>query len=197
MHLLDLSSWWQSIPGFEKIFWAIALLFTLLFVVQTVLSFAMGDGDVATGDADAAIGHDEGIGYGFFTIKNFIAFFTIFGWTGLALIRGNISKGVTIGVALLAGLAVVAIMVLLFRSMSRLKEDGTRNISNAINKIGETYLFIPAQRAGFGKVHIKIQGSLQELQAITDDADTIPTGKLVRVTGVVNSNVLIVTTQLS
>jgi len=197
MHLLDLSSWWQSIPGFEKIFWAIALLFTLLFVVQTVLSFAMGDGDVATGDADMAVGHDEGIGYGFFTIKNFIAFFTIFGWTGLALIRGNISKGVTIGVALLAGLAVVAIMVLLFRSMSKLKEDGTRNINNAIDKIGETYLFIPGQRTGFGKVHIKIQGTLQELQAVTDDADTIPTGKLVRVTGVVNSNVLIVTTQLS
>ncbi len=105
-------------------------------------------------------------------------------------------KGITIGAALVAGALMVAIMAFLLRGMSRLKHSGTLEISNALNKIGETYLFIPAKRNGYGKVHIKVQGSLQELQAITDDETDIPTGKLVKVTQVVNSNILVVSASL-
>lgn len=197
MYMLDLSSWWQSLAGFEKIFWGIALFFSLLFVIQTVFSFVAGDGDESFGDSDAAIGDDDGMGHGFFTIKNFIAFFTIFGWTGIALIKGNVNKTLTVGVAFAAGLAVVFLMVLLFRSMSKLRASGTLEIKNALNQVAETYLFIPASRSGIGKVHIRIQGSLREMNAITDDGADIPTGKLVRVTGIVNDNVLLVTSQIS
>lgn len=197
MTLLDLSSWWQSMPGFEKMFWVFALLFSLLFVIQTVFSFVAGDGDEAMGDSDVSIGEDHGIDAGYFTIKNFIAFFTIFGWTGIALIKGNVNKGLTITVAVVAGALVVFLMVLLFRSMSRLRASGTLELENAIQKIGETYLFIPAGRTGMGKVHIRVQGSLRELSAMTDDEVEIATGKLVKVTGIINGNILLVTTQLS
>lgn len=197
MKLLDLSSWWQSLPAFEKIFWGFAIVFTLLFLIQTIVSFAAGDGDVTTGDADMAVDHDGGIDYGFFTIKNFIAFFTIFGWTGIALSKGDVSKPITIVVALLAGLAVVSVMVLIMRSMNRLRQSGTFQISQSLHKTAETYLFIPAARNGFGKVHIRVQGSLRELKAVTDDTGDIPTGKLVKVTGIIDENILLVTSQLS
>lgn len=197
MIFLDISSWWQAMTGFEKIFWVIALLFSLLFLIQTVLSFAGGDGSDSMGDSDMSIDHDGGIDQGFFTIKNLIAFFTIFGWTGIAMINGGMSKGVTIGVALAAGIAVVLMMMFLFRSMSKLKQSGTLQIKNAVGVVAETYLVIPSARNGFGKVHIKIQGSLHELQAITDDANDIATGRLVKVTGIVNDSILLVTSQLS
>lgn len=182
---------------FEKIFWVIAILFSLLFLIQAILSFTGGDGDAATGEADVSIDHDAGVGYQFFTIKNLIAFFTVFGWTGIACIRGDMSKVFTIGAAFVAGTLMMVLMAFLFRSMSRLKHSGTLQISNALNKIGETYLFIPAQRNGFGKVHVKVQGSLQELQAITDDEKDIPTGKLVKVVEILNNNILIVSSNLS
>lgn len=197
MNLLDISSWWQSLVMFEKIFWVFALLFSFLFVIQLIMAFAGGDGDLAAGDADDYIGHDDGIGYQFFTIKNLIAFFTVFGWTGIACIKGGMSKGLTIGIALLAGSIMVVMMAFLFRSMSRLKQSGTLQMKNAIGLIAETYLFIPARREGFGKIHIKVQGSLHELQAITDDTEKIPTGKLVKVVGIVNDSVLLVTSNLS
>jgi hypothetical protein len=197
MRLLDISSWWQATPFFEKTFWIIAILFTLLFLVQAILSFTSGDGDSAMGDADVSIDHDAGVGYQFFTIKNLIAFFTVFGWTGIACIRGDMNKGTTIAAALIAGTLMMVMMALVFRSMSRLKHSGTLQISNALNKIGETYLFIPAQRNGYGKVHIKVQGSLQELQAITDDEKDIPTGKLVKVVEILNNSILIVSSNLS
>ncbi len=195
MLLLDISSWWQSIPLFEKIFWVIALLFSSMFLIQAILSFTAGDGDISAGDADASIGHDDGIGYQFFTIKNMIAFFTIFGWAGIASIQGGFSKTTTIIIALVAGSLMVVMMAILFRSMSKLKQSGTLMIKNAIGLVGETYLFIPGNRAGFGKVHLRVQGSLQELQAITDDDQQIATGKLVKVIDVLNDSILIVTSK--
>jgi hypothetical protein len=88
-------------------------------------------------------------------------------------------------------------MAFLFRGMSKLKQSGTLQTKNAIGLIAETYLFIPAKRGGFGKVHIRVQGSLHELQALTDDEEQIPTGKLVKVINVVSDSVLIVTSNLS
>ncbi|HEX7845673.1 MAG TPA: hypothetical protein VF476_07690, partial [Chitinophagaceae bacterium] len=84
MIFLDISSWWQALNSIEKIFWVVALLFSALFLIQLVLSFITGDGDPSTGDADDYVGGDDGTGHQFFTIKNMIAFFTIFGWTGIA-----------------------------------------------------------------------------------------------------------------
>ena len=196
MDIAGISTWWQSLASIEKIFWAIALLFSLLFLVQTLLSFIGGDGAEAGGDADASISGDDGAGHQFFTIKNLIAFFTIFGWTGIACLKGGLNQGVSIGLAVLAGSIVVVIMAILFKSMNRLKQSGTLQTKNAIGLIAETYLLIPASREGFGKVHVKVQGSLHELQAMTDDMQPIPTGKLVKVTDVMNESILLVSTQL-
>jgi hypothetical protein len=197
MVLLDISSWWQSMAVFEKTFWVFALLFSLLFLLQLILSFAGGDGDMSAGDADEYVGGDDGIGYQFFTIKNLVGFFTIFGWTGIALIKGGMGKGAVIGLAVLAGSLMVVMMAFLFRSMNKLRQSGTLQIKNAVGLIAETYLFIPAKRGGFGKVHIKVQGSLHELQAITDDEEQVATGKLVKVVGTINDSILLVTSNLS
>ncbi|HEV7782995.1 MAG TPA: hypothetical protein VGO58_17085 [Chitinophagaceae bacterium] len=197
MTFLDISSWWQALPSFEKTFWVIALLFSLLFLIQVVLSFTGGDHGDAGGDADATVGSDDGTGHQFFTIKNMIAFFTIFGWTGIACIKGGMGAAASIGIAVGAGSVVVVIMALLFRGMNKLKQSGTLQTKNAVGVVAETYLFIPAKRGGFGKIHIRVQGSLHELQAITDDEEQIPTGKLVKVTGTVNDSVLLVTSNLS
>lgn len=197
MLFLDISSWWQSLGSFEKTFWVIALFFSLLFLIQLVMSFISTDGDVSGGDADEYVGGDHGIGHQFFTIKNLIAFFTIFGWTGIAAIKGNMGTAATIGLAVLAGSLVVLMMMFLFRSMSKLRQSGTLQMKNAVGGIAETYLFIPPKRGGFGKVHIKVQGSLHELQAITDDEEQIATGKLVKILSVVNDSVLLVTSNLS
>lgn len=197
LELLDISSWWQSLDSFEQILWGIALLFSLFFLIQTILSFAGGDADTAGGDADVSIGDDHGTGHQFFTIKNLIAFFTIFAWTALACYKGGMNKGVSIVIGFAAGSLMVVMMGLLFKSMNKLKQSGTLQMKNAIGMIAETYLFIPASRNGFGKIHIKVQGSLHELQAITDDAEQIATGRLVKVTGVINDSVLLVTANLS
>lgn len=192
LQLMTISSWWQTLPGFDKIFWSIALIFSFLFLVQTIFSFAAGDGDTAYGDADLATESDHGIGYGFLTIKNFIAFFTIFGWTGVALSGSDLPKIAVIGLAFVGGCAIVAMMVVLMRSMSKLKQSGTLQIENAVGKTATVYLRIPAARQGTGKITINLQGTQREMSAVTDDPADISTGSFVMVKEVLGDNILAV-----
>jgi hypothetical protein len=196
--ILDITSWWQGLEVFEKILWAIALLFSALFLLQTLFSFAGGGGDHdAIGSSDDFTHGDHGIGYQFFTIKNMIAFFTLFGWVGIAAYNGGIGKGFSIVLALAGGALMVVLMAILLRNVDRLKHSGTLQIKNALNQVGDVYLFIPAKRKGKGKVQIKIQGSLHELDAITDDTKDIATGSLIKVTGYIEESLLLVTANFS
>jgi hypothetical protein len=191
--LLSISTWWQHLETFEKILWTIALVFSSLYFLQSVLSLSGGDTDHTAGDADSSIAHDDGVDYQFFTIKNMIAFFTMFGWVGIASHYSGMSKTITILLALAGGTIIVLLMLLILKNMSRLRHNGALQLQNAINQTGTTYLFIPAKRGGVGKVHIKVQGTLQELQAMTDDEAEITTGALIRVKNIINDRILLVT----
>lgn len=193
--LLDINTWWMGMDLFEKILWVIAILFSAFFLFQTVLSMFGGDADAtdAMGDADDYIGDDGGIGYQFFTIKNMVAFFTMFGWVGIAAYNSGLSKGVAVLLGLTGGVIMVALMIILLRNVGKLKYSGTMQIQNALNQVANVYLFIPAQRKGMGKVHVRVQGSLHELDAVTDDATDIATGSIVTVTGIVGDGLLLVT----
>ena len=77
--------------------------------------------------------------------------------------------------------------------MSKLADDGTIDSSKAVGGTGDVYLFIPAKRAGQGKIQIKVQGRLVEYQAVTDDEADIPTGSVIRVISMLSDKVFIVT----
>jgi len=193
MVLLSFETWWQAMELAEKIYWCIAIPFSIVFIIQLVLTFIGGDFDDAgsTGDADASIDADEGIGFQFISIKNISGFFTIFSWTGIAAINAGKSMPFTIIVSVLAGLAMMTLMATLIYYMGKLSEDGTLKLNNAIGKLGTAYLKIPAQRKGMGKVQIKVQG-YRTLDAITDDMEDIPTGAVVDVVDIINDEILLV-----
>lgn len=191
--MTDIHSWWQALDPLNKAFWSIALLFSLFFLVQTVLTFIGGDADGGE-DMD---GFDGDMGHQFFTIKNLIAFFTLFGWAGLAALNNGLTPFVAVLIGAVAGVAMVLLMMLLMRKAAQMRHSGTLDINNAVGLTGQAYLPIPAARGGNGKVHIRVQGSLKELDAITDDTTTIATGSLVQVRHIINGRLLLVTTTLS
>lgn len=190
----NILDWYLNLEGFELILWSIALFFSFLFLIQTVLSF-IGGGD-AFDDTDVFSGHDDGAGYQFFTVKNLIAFFTMFGWAGLAAYKGGLSNGWVTVIALASGISMVLLMYGLMHRTAQMRNDGTLQMKNAINQVGETYLRIPAQRSGMGKVQVQVQGRLMELDAMTDDAADIATGKPIQVINLLNNRILLVTSNL-
>jgi hypothetical protein len=191
--LLSISESWQGLELIEKIYWCFAIPFSLLFVIQMILTFFVGDVDAveAEGDADASIEDDAGIDFQFLTLKNLIAFFTIFGWTGIACLAGDMKIMSAIFISIFAGLIMMAIMASIVYFMGKLADSGTLNLNNAKGKVASVYLRIPPKREGTGKVQVKVQG-LQTLDAMTDNEEEIKTGALVEIVDVINDDILLV-----
>ncbi|MCY1635174.1 MULTISPECIES: hypothetical protein [Marinifilum] len=189
--ILQISDWWSTMDMVEKIFWGISVPFSVLFLIQMVMTFLGGDVDDVAADGDADVSGDTGIDFQFLTLKNLIAFFTIFGWTGIICVHIGFGPFISTFIATIAGLIMMVIMASILYFMGKLTEEGTLNLNNAIGKIGNVYLTIPANRKGMGKVQIQVQG-LQTLDAITDAEKDIKTGAVVEVIEILNDQILVV-----
>jgi hypothetical protein len=185
------SDWWNGLSLVLKIYWGIAIPFTVFFVLQLILSFFGGDSPDDLPDTE--VNADHGIGLQFFTLKNLIGFFTIFGWTGIACIDAGLTVAMSMVFSTIAGLMMMGVMAGLFYLLMKASADGTMKFDKAIGQVGEVYLTIQSKRSGLGKVQVKVMGSLRTLDAMTDDDSDIPTGKIVTVSSIAGDNILIVT----
>lgn len=189
---------WSEISVFEQAFWIIAIPATVFFLLLLVLTIFGGDTDADVDvdtDVDGDIADGDSIPFQFISLKNIVAFFTVFGWSGIGFISMGLGPGQVILFSTLCGLAMMILMASLFYFMSKLAENGTLRMGNAIGKLGEVYLVIPAKRGGMGKVQLNVQGSLRTLDAITDDEETIPTSSIVQVLNVIDDHILLVQKQ--
>lgn len=181
--------WFSNLEPGIKVYWVIAIVSSIVFVVQTILSFVgIGDFDVdmdlSGGDALDASGFSD-----LLSMRNAINFLLGFGWAGVCF-YDKISSGFLLCViAVLVGLAFVAMFVYVFKKMMKLESNGAYDINTATGKTCDVYLRIPGNRSGTGKVQISFNGSVQELDAMTD-GEEIPTGTKVTVVEVVNNNIL-------
>ncbi len=185
---------WQEATTMEQVLWVMALVGSIFFLIQLVLTFFGGDSDM-DGDADADVSADDGAGHQMFTLKNLVTFFTLFGWTSLACLSVGLSPLLSIVLGAAAGTLMVVLMMYLFSRLTALKHSGTLQLKNAIGLTGRAYLPIPALRAGLGKVHVRVQGGLKELDAIQAGPEIIPTGAIVHVVDIIDERILLVSTE--
>jgi hypothetical protein len=71
----------------------------------------------------------------------------------------------------------------------KLSTDKTFHLDEALGLIADTYLRIPGEKKGTGKVMVSVRGSVHEIEAMTE-GETIPTGSKVRITKVIGSELL-------
>ena len=189
-----MEEFFEGMSTLEQTYWGIALLGSVVFLIIFILTFIGGGDSDMEADASDFEADDGGVGFQFFTFKNIVAFFTIFGWTGVTCIDNDLSTGLTLILSIIAGLLMMVLTSSLFFWMHKLAESGTLKMKNAIGVIGEVYLPIGAKRSKMGKVQIKVQGSLRELEAITDNEEELKTGTMVKVTKIVSAELLLVET---
>lgn len=187
---------WASLSLFEQVFWVIAIPATLIFVILLILTIFGSDTDTdVDSDVDGNLADGDSIPFQFISMKNIVAFFAVFGWSGIGFINAGFVAWLVIILAIICGLIMMAAMAALFYFMSRLAESGTLKMKNAIGRLGEVYLVIPANRKGFGKVQLSVQGSLRTLDAITDEPEPIPTSAIIEVLEVIDEQILLVKKQ--
>lgn len=185
MLLLDIPSWWQELDTPEKLYWVIALLFSVLFAGQTILSLLHRDEEKNVYQPQII------------SLRNLTAFFCVAGWTGIAFLAAAFSPVTSTLLAIATGMLAVVLVWFLQRSLQRVKASPDFDILQSIGKIGEVNVPVPGNLQGQGEVRIKVQGALRELPAISADEQTIAAGKLVKVLSVHNVNTLVVTTHLA
>ena len=190
--LLAISNgWWEGLTGAGQAFWGISIVFSVLFVIQFVLSLIGVDFDLdMDGDVDTDFGMDAD--FSLFSIRSIIAFFTFFGWTGVLVLGAGFGVWTAIISASLSGFLAMVIVGYMMYKFTKFDESGTFNPNSAINHIGEVYLFIPPAKAGYGKIHLKMKSGLKEMDAVTDEAHEIPTGAKIKVIEVLDDNLLLV-----
>ncbi len=188
-----MEEWFTALTLFEKIYWVVALIASAILVILLILTLLGGDAeDMDAGDVDADVEGDYGIGFQFLSFKNLMGFLTIFGWSGIACLDGGLSKGLTVLISVVCGLLMMFAMASLFYYLGKLQSSGTLRLKSALNQVGEVYLTIGAGRSKIGKVSITVQGTLRELEALTDEEKDLVLGNVVRVKDITENGILIV-----
>ena len=189
-----MAAWWASLSILSKILWGVTLAASFVFIIQSILTFIGADVDGASDfDVDPSdMGTDLDGGINLYTFRNFINFILGFGWTAILLKDSVQSKAVLLIVSALVGIGLVAIVMFLFRALSKMQQSGNIDVNKcAVGCTGKVYLTIPAERGGEGKVQITISNAVREYIALTD-GDEIKTGTPIKVIEVINDSTLLV-----
>ena len=193
-----IATWWADLSPVMKLLWGVTLTATLVFVIQTVMTFLGADADSADFDVDVDTSMDGSdlsnidSGANLYTFRNFVNFFLGFGWTAIILQPSVKSTAVLVIISVLVGIALVALVMYMFKWLYSMQQSGNINVYKAaVGCQGKCYLRIPGERAGEGKVQITIQGAVREYNAVTD-GDEIKTGTSVKVVEAIDGNTLLV-----
>lgn len=193
-----IATWWDSLDLLMKVLWGITLSASLIFVIQSIMTFVgLGggdggfDGDFSTDFNDlSTLEADPGMNL--YTFRNLVNFLLGFGWTAILLRDRIASLAWLMVLSVLVGIALVAVVMYLFKWLNGMQQSGNIDVfRSAVGCQGRVYLTIPAERQGEGQVQITISGSVREYNAVTD-GDEIKTGTPIKVVEALNSNTLVV-----
>ena len=154
-----IATWWADLSPVMKLLWGVTLTATLIFIIQTVMTFLGADADSTDFDMDVDTSMDGSdlsnidSGANLYTFRNFVNFFLGFGWTAIILQPSVKSTAVLVIIAVLVGIALVALVMYMFKWLYSMQQSGNINVyKSAVGCQGKCYLRIPGERGGEGKV---------------------------------------------
>ena len=190
-----MTEWWTSLDLFMKILWCIAIASSLIFIIETVLTFIGADVEMDMDtDFDVPDGGFEGDpSMNLYTVRNLVNFLLGMSWTAILLQEQIASKALLMIIAFAVGALLVFAVMMMFKGLSKMQQSGNIDVyKSAIGCNGKVYLTVPAERKGTGKVQININNSVREYDALTDSEDDLKTGTSIKVTEVLDTNTLLV-----
>lgn len=190
-----MTEWWTSLDLFMKILWCISIASSLIFIIETVLTFIGADVEMDMDtDFDIADGGFEGDpSMNLYTFRNLVNFLLGMSWTAILLNEQIKSKALLMLIAFAVGAAIVFAVMMMFKGLSKMQQSGNINVfESAVGCSGKVYLTVPGERKGQGKVQININNSVREYDALTDSEDDLKTGTSIKVTEVLDASTLLV-----
>ena len=194
-----LATWWAELSPVMKLLWGVTLTASLIFLIQSILTFIGADAGEGGIDTDIDTGFDSEVadatvdgGTNLLTFRNFVNFILGFGWSAILLQEKIQSVPLLLIVSAVIGVALVVAVMYLFKWLSSMQQSGNINIyKSAVGCNGNVYLTIPGERQGEGKVQISINNAVREYRAVTD-GDTLKTNTPIRVVEVIGPDTVLV-----
>ena len=193
-----MEAWWEGISLLNRFFVCSAIIFTLLFIWQIVMTSLGVDshdaghwgGAEIHADLNAPIHyevHDFSTdGFTLISVRSVLAFATIFSWSGTLYLAEGTSTWMAILYSFLWGsLAMVGVSVIL-RFLLGMQEQGNVSAAWALGEQGTVYINIPQN--GAGKVRLMIRGVMTVMNARSADGSPINAGTKVNVVNIYNQN---------
>jgi membrane protein implicated in regulation of membrane protease activity len=187
--LIDqIGGWWNDLTVAKQMFYGIGILAALLSVIMALLSVAGMDHH--DGLDAGGLDHDGGVGV--FSVKPLTGFFLAFGWVGGIALDNGFSLFAAIAVALLAGAGVMAVIVMMFRTMLALKSDGTMQVKAALGAVGTVYVTVPANKGSGGQVIVNFSGRQETFAALSAAPAPIASGEKIKVVSIVDGRTVLI-----
>jgi hypothetical protein len=207
-----MGGWWVSLMLAEKFYYVVAIISTLVFVVQLVLNLigiGVGDADVDVSSAHDALdatsahdamdassvhdaGHGHSTGLGVISVKTVMAFLVGFGWTGAICLGGGMRLGFAIPLSIIVGAVLMLLVFWMLKVFYDLAEAGNVDTKNAVGKTATVYVSIPPAGQGRGQVQVTVQGRLREMNAVAQDEEALKPGTHVRVVKLLDAETVLV-----
>ena len=154
-------------------FYAIALLASLLLVIQLLMTAFGFDGAEGLDDVE--------FGAKVISFRSLTGFFGGFGWTAVVLIGNDWSLTAATVAGIGVGLVFMFVFAYLMRILYGLKESGNIDLQGAIGQTATVYVSIPPEESGTGQVRVMVQGRLKVFRACTKSSTRIPAERTVLV----------------
>ncbi|WP_342332323.1 hypothetical protein [Pedobacter sp. FW305-3-2-15-E-R2A2] len=183
--------YFNALEPLLRTFWFIAIPVSLIFAVQSVMTFMGFDGaDGIDVDFDGSLDHPDEP-FQLFSFRNLINFLLGLSWTGISFYQLIENRTLLIALGVAVGVGFVLLFFVIIKQIQKLGEDNSFKIESTLKKTCTVYLRIPAERKGTGKVQISINGSFRELDAITD-GELIESGSTVMIINIQTQNLVLV-----
>ena len=183
--------WWDEFSLAKQIFYGIALTAGLVSLVLMVLAIFGLEHDDAV-DALASGGNFDHDGGGIFSVKPLTGFFLGFGWIGGFSLGRGAEVWVAVILGCMAGGAMMAVIVFMFRAILAIRSDGTARIEDAVGAVGTVYVTLPPAKAGGGQVTVTFRGRQETYAALQAGEKAIASGEKVKVLSLIDPRTVLV-----
>ena len=181
----------NNLDPFIKVFWFIAIPTSVIFLIQTVMTFAGVDShDGLSADFDSDLHHGD-TPFQLFTFRNLINFLLGFSWTGISFYSTVESKTLLVALSIMVRSAFVGAFFFIINQIQKLAEDNSFKIDNTLNQVASVYLTIPEKKSGRGKIQVSVKGAFHELDAVTEK-EKIESSAMVRIVKIESNSLVVV-----
>ncbi|MDE5737390.1 MAG: NfeD family protein [Oscillospiraceae bacterium] len=208
-----MQAWWDSLSEVLKILYCIAIPSSLILLLQMLLSMMGSHHDTGVEfsdtsgiddldiDFDSDTSNTDFIADGsnpsdfatlkLLTLQTIAIFLAVFGWVSIICISSGLYYLISLWIGLVFGFGMMILVARMVQMSSKLTENGTLNLKNAIGETATVYLTIPSKNDGTGKITMQLQGRFCEFDAVNSGEKILQTGSQVLVTDVLGDTLVV------